>query len=122
MAKMFAALKARVMGSPLSTLSGTLIGAINLGLHEAIIKIDWTNTKQVVTAALTSAIPVVIGALMKSTPKLDPQTAAIAQQISDAVAAKLQQATTEAVDKAVAHIQSFGTTPTKTGTEGGATE
>lgn len=108
MAKILAGLKDRIFGSPVSTLSGALTGAITLGLHTAVGTVNWADVRQTIIAAASAGIPVVIGALLKAAPKLDPQTAAIAQRIADTANMAAQQAAVTATDKVIAHIQNFG--------------
>ena len=119
MGKVVTDLQSRIVGSPLSTLVGTLAGAINLGFHAAVGTIDWANMRQSMIAAASAGIPVVVGALMKAAPKLDPQASALSQQIADAAAAAAQQAAIDATNRVIADIQKLGNSPTEAGSEGG---
>jgi hypothetical protein len=111
MSKILAGLKDRILGSPVSTLGGALTGAITLGLHTALGTVNWADVRQTIIAAASAGIPVVIGALFKAAPKLDPQASAITQKIADAVSVAAQRTAATATDKVIAEILKLGGEP-----------
>jgi len=111
MGKILAELKARVIGSPVSTLWGALVGAVNLLLHMASVNVDWTQAKQVAITAVSTAVPMVVGALAKAVPKNNPLAQDLAQKISQATIEAAEQAASAAIDKAIEEVRKFGAAP-----------
>jgi len=111
MMKTLAELKSRVIDSPVSTLTGALAGAFNLLLHMIAVNVDWTQTRQIVTTAAGTIIPVIVGALVKKVPKLPPEVAEAAQKIADAATSAAQKAAAAATDKVIAEILKLGGVP-----------
>jgi low affinity Fe/Cu permease len=111
MGKILAELKARVIGSPASTLGGALVGAFNLIMHMAAINVDWSQTKQVVITAVVTVVPVITGALLKAAPKTNTVAQDLAQKISQATITAAEQAAASAIEKAIAEVQKFGASP-----------
>ena len=111
MMKMLAGLKDRVIGSPVSTLTGALVGAFNLLLHMAAVNVNWAQTREVVVTAAGTIVPMVIGALAKKTPQASPMAQALTQKISAAAIAAAEQAAAAVVDKAIAEMQKLAGVP-----------
>ena len=111
MAILFAGLKARIIGSPTSTLGGALIGALNLLLHMAAANIDWTQARQMAVTGVGTVVPIIVGALLKATPKDNPLGQQLAQRIGNATTAAAEQMAVSVIDKAIAEVQKFGAPP-----------
>ena len=111
MAKIFAELKSRVIGSPVSTLWGALVSAGTILLHMASVNVDWAQTRQVVITGVSSAIPLVIGALVKAAPKMSPVAQDLTAKMTLAITTAAELAAAAATDKVIAEIQKLAAIP-----------
>ena len=114
MGRIITELKARVIDSPVSTLWGALVAAGNILLHMASVNVDWAQTKQVVITGVSSAIPLVIGALVKAAPKMSPVAQALTSKMTLAITTAAEQAAASATDKVIAEIQKLAAQPAPT--------
>ena len=109
MKKILSEIKTRVIDSPASTLAGTAVGLLNLLLHMLAVNIDWTQTRQVVTTAIGTVVPMVVGALAKKAKSNNPLAEEVTQKIAESITNAAQQAALAATDKVISEIQRIAT-------------
>lgn len=112
-AKLFQELKDRILGNPTSTLGGALVGSITLSLQSLLGNVDWSAPKQAIATAVSTGVPLIVGALFKSVPKNNTIAHDLTQRITAAITTAAEQAAAAATEKVIAEVQKIGSTPSQ---------